>query len=106
MRAVNEMTPRSSTTMVDQSVEIASTSPKSLLDGVLPNGIDMEKDDESNTQEPSIRTTNDDGLSFTSEDHRDMVTWDGPADPLNPQNWSVRYKWLITIVCSLMTINV
>ncbi|KAF7969482.1 hypothetical protein HWV62_27281 [Athelia sp. TMB] len=36
----------------------------------------------------------------------DLVTWDGPADPANPQNWSRRYKWCITLVCCLMTVNV
>ncbi|KAF8154437.1 MFS polyamine transporter [Crassisporium funariophilum] len=35
-----------------------------------------------------------------------MVTWDGPDDPTNPQNWTVRYKWLITMVCIIMTVNV
>lgn len=34
------------------------------------------------------------------------VTWDGPNDPDNPQNWSKSYKWLITVVCCLLTINV
>jgi len=36
----------------------------------------------------------------------DMVNWDGPDDPTNPQNWSSRYKWFITIICSIMTIDV
>lgn len=35
-----------------------------------------------------------------------MVTWDGPDDPKNPQNWSIKYKWLVTIVCTIMTVNV
>ena len=35
-----------------------------------------------------------------------MVTWDGPNDPTNPQNWSVKYKWLITVVCTVLTMNV
>ena len=35
-----------------------------------------------------------------------MVTWDGPNDPLNPQNWSIKYKWLVTVVCTIMTLNV
>ena len=36
----------------------------------------------------------------------DKVTWDGPDDPQNPQNWSNRYRWFITISCLIMTINV
>ncbi|KAF9044209.1 MFS polyamine transporter [Panaeolus papilionaceus] len=35
-----------------------------------------------------------------------MVTWDGPNDPANPQNWSIPYKWLITALCIIMTVNV
>ena len=35
----------------------------------------------------------------------DLVTWDGPNDPTNPQNWSKGYKWFITVVCSLMSIS-
>lgn len=35
-----------------------------------------------------------------------MVTWDGPNDPTNPQNWSIKYKWLVTVVCIIMTVNV
>lgn len=35
-----------------------------------------------------------------------LVGWDGPDDPENPQNWSVKYKWLVTGICILMTVNV
>jgi MFS transporter, DHA1 family, multidrug resistance protein len=35
-----------------------------------------------------------------------MVTWDSPTDPSNPQNWSIKYKMLVTFVCTLITINV
>ena len=35
-----------------------------------------------------------------------LVTWDGPNDPSNPQNWSIKYKWWVTVVCTVMTINV
>ncbi|KAI0295170.1 MFS polyamine transporter [Multifurca ochricompacta] len=35
-----------------------------------------------------------------------IVTWDGPDDPENPKNWSFGYKWFITIICSLLTLNV
>ena len=40
------------------------------------------------------------------EEDPDMVTWDGPEDPENPQNWSNRYRWFITISCLVMTLNV
>ncbi|KAF5313645.1 hypothetical protein D9611_010182 [Ephemerocybe angulata] len=35
-----------------------------------------------------------------------MVVWDGPDDPANPQNWSVAYKWFLTAMCMLMCVNV
>ncbi|KAJ7249746.1 major facilitator superfamily domain-containing protein [Mycena haematopus] len=34
------------------------------------------------------------------------INWDGPNDQENPQNWSDRRKWLITLTCILMTVNV
>jgi hypothetical protein len=35
-----------------------------------------------------------------------MITWDGPNDPSNPQNWSIKYKYFVTAVSVVMTINV
>lgn len=34
------------------------------------------------------------------------VTWDSPDDPTNPQNWTKPYKWFVTAVCCVMTVNV
>lgn len=34
------------------------------------------------------------------------VTWDSPNDPNNPQNWSYSYRWFITLICGLLTLNV
>ncbi|OBZ78053.1 putative transporter mfs2 [Grifola frondosa] len=34
------------------------------------------------------------------------VAWDGPDDPENPQNWPSRRKWVITVLCLVMTVNV
>ncbi|THV03329.1 MFS polyamine transporter [Dendrothele bispora CBS 962.96] len=41
-----------------------------------------------------------------SEEKEKFVTWDGPDDPTNPQNWSNTKKWLITILCASITVNV
>ena len=35
-----------------------------------------------------------------------MVTWDSPNDPSNPQNWPTKYKWFITVICIVITIDV
>ena len=32
-----------------------------------------------------------------------LVTWDGPNDATNPKNWTLRRKWLVTIVVSTHT---
>lgn len=34
------------------------------------------------------------------------VSWDGPDDPKNPQNWPARKKWLIIAVNGIITVNV
>ncbi|KAG6849258.1 hypothetical protein H0H93_009963 [Arthromyces matolae] len=33
----------------------------------------------------------------------DLVGWNGPDDPGNPRNWSVRRRWVVTLVVSLFT---
>jgi hypothetical protein len=32
-----------------------------------------------------------------------LVTWDGPDDPTNPKNWSMKRKWAATFVVSSFT---
>jgi DHA1 family multidrug resistance protein-like MFS transporter len=44
--------------------------------------------------------------SYAPNEDPNLVTWDGPNDLENPQNWSRKYKWFITIICSVMTVNV
>jgi hypothetical protein len=39
------------------------------------------------------------------DDNKNLVTWDGPDDPKNPQNWSKGYKWWITIICAIISLN-
>ena len=46
------------------------------------------------------------GLSRASTFEANLVTWDSPNDPSNPQNWSIKYKWLVTIISTLMALNV
>ncbi|KZP13990.1 MFS polyamine transporter [Athelia psychrophila] len=35
-----------------------------------------------------------------------VVTWDGPADPANPKNWTSAYRWFLTCLCCITTFNV
>jgi hypothetical protein len=45
------------------------------------------------------------GKSETSID-ANMITWDSHNDPLNPQNWSIKYKRFVMFICTVITINV
>jgi len=58
--------------------------------------------------EPPLKPSVIQGAIFPSEPTIDVngVTWDGPNDPTNPQNWTIRYKWLVTFVIIIMTVNV
>lgn len=42
------------------------------------------------------------------EDEKDPneVGWDGPDDPENPQNWSKKKKWYLTVLLSTATVCV
>jgi DHA1 family multidrug resistance protein-like MFS transporter len=37
---------------------------------------------------------------------REFVAWDGPNDPENPKNWSYAYKWWITIIMCILSLDV
>jgi hypothetical protein len=36
-----------------------------------------------------------------NEPELNVVTWDGPDDPTNPRNWSVKYRWFVTVLISI-----
>lgn len=62
-------------------------------------------DDIADPPERTTKETADPLGSETSIDSR-LVTWDGPDDPTNPQNWSIKYKWFVTVATALITVNV
>ncbi|KIY69283.1 MFS general substrate transporter [Cylindrobasidium torrendii FP15055 ss-10] len=35
-----------------------------------------------------------------------LIDWDGPEDSTNPQNWTRSRKWMITMTCVLLSLNV
>lgn len=55
-------------------------------------------------EDPPIKSRSKSPSHLTKDPN--LVDWDGPNDPENPQNWSVRFKWLMTIVVIIMTVNV
>lgn len=48
------------------------------------------------------------GEIFSEEDEREpdpnVVTWDGPNDPMNPMNWTMKKKWTNIAVLSILTL--
>jgi DHA1 family multidrug resistance protein-like MFS transporter len=64
---------------------------------------DAEKYDGGDGHRALSRTADE---SSVSEIVPEMVQWDSSDDPTNPQNWSFRYKVFLTVVCSIVTINV
>jgi hypothetical protein len=73
--------------------------------------------DEPQADEPQPKTPDDDKPSreaavssaqdvSQTEGTREFVTWDGPDDPENPKNWSYAYKWWITIIMCILSVDV
>lgn len=60
-----------------------------------------EKDDgiyePSSSQGPSLPPPH------PNEEGSDLVDWDGPQDPENPQNWSSKFKWYTIMILACMT---
>jgi DHA1 family multidrug resistance protein-like MFS transporter len=86
---------------------------KNLLTEQTPSAIasraeeDFERYGGNDIHDPPPRTPKSEVLVPTP-DMKDpnLVDWDGPGDQENPQNWSLKYKWFITFLCILMTVNV
>jgi DHA1 family multidrug resistance protein-like MFS transporter len=38
-----------------------------------------------------------------TEERNDLVDWEGPNDPENPQNWSRKYRWWMIMILAFMT---
>ena len=68
--------------------EITSTTDHSSSQKSAQLGIDVEK---ATGNEPD------------KDDN--VVDWDGPQDPQNPQNWRKTKKWTIIILVSAITFN-
>ncbi|KAI0314881.1 major facilitator superfamily domain-containing protein [Amylostereum chailletii] len=87
----------------------APSSPSSTV-FELPLDEELRRDEErlavyggDDPREPSLRTASKTSLPKLDSN---LVTWDGPKDPANPQNWSRRYRWFVTWFISMLTVNV
>ncbi|GKT44580.1 efflux pump rdc3 [Colletotrichum spaethianum] len=78
-----------------------------------PRNVDMEKGLHPNTSDlegATIRTESAPGSPDIREDaekdaeqNPDIVDWDGPDDPGNPQNWPMKMKWMNVATISMLT---
>src|SRR5438105_2933736 len=108
--AVVSPTPRSSFTIVAQDTEKkAPSSASHETSSISPLEQEISRDEarfemyggDDVDDPPAVK-------HMSPPDHSapdpNLVSWDGPGDPSNPQNWSRTYKWIITLICALMTI--
>lgn len=80
--------------------------PNSPLDEeIIHDELAFEKYGGDDIHEPPPKTRDYIARPSEAESDPDLVTWDGPDDPTNPQNWSNKYRWFLTVVCSVMTVN-
>jgi MFS transporter, DHA1 family, multidrug resistance protein len=79
-------------TMVERPPSIASDEPQSKI---------LNDDKPSNDAAPSTALE-----APRGEGAREFVTWDGPDDPENPKNWSYAYKWWVTIIVCILSLDV
>ncbi|KAH7054530.1 putative caffeine resistance protein 5 [Macrophomina phaseolina] len=90
------------------SLPTQHTSVRDESDDEGKRSVDAEKPREgSDTESPSPPRGNQDDAAAT-ENGRDMlmVTWYGPDDPDNPQNWSLGKKFFVTFEICLLTFSI
>lgn len=88
-----------------------------LTDEAKPSDVDVEKGiQELNSDLEATTITLDTDSEPTSRDGTagekgnaeskdpNIVSWDGPDDPTNPMNWTMRKKWSNVAVLSILTI--
>ncbi|KAJ3921057.1 MFS polyamine transporter [Lentinula edodes] len=93
--------------MLDAPPTIRPSHPSQLDSEIADDEARMEMYGGDDVREPPLLSPKKELSSFeVSSPSSAPVTWDGPQDPHNPQNWTVLRKWLLTILCAGMTINV
>lgn len=71
-----------------------------------PNAVDTSAgiDMEMATRHPAPVDAKDEGQSTLRQAEPDLVDWDGPKDPANPQNWSKNERVGHVVVVSIITL--
>ena len=72
----------------------------SRLTGTYSHFSDSSQSNSNDEEEKAETQGCDDGCLGSGSD---LVDWDGPNDPENPQNWSRGYKWFLTITLGIVT---
>lgn len=82
---------------------VASVDEETRLEEVR---IELYGGDDSQEPTPKIHPYVLSKADVPSDSDANLVSWDGPNDPTNPQNWSFQRKMFITIIVTLFTVNV
>jgi hypothetical protein len=97
-------TPRSSITAVTEDDK--NSLKRALEQEIKRDELHFEKYGGDDITDPPLKTESPKKQSHEPEEDPNLVSWDGPNDAANPQNWPRKYKWIITVICSIMTVNV
>ncbi len=98
MAANGSKPPSTPTNPFDDDLEmgnLGTRSPESTFDAA-PTAV--------NSAQCSIRAKEETEGTSEEESDPNIVTWDGPNDPMNPMNWTDRKKWMNIAVLSIMTV--
>ncbi|KAG7450861.1 MFS general substrate transporter [Guyanagaster necrorhizus] len=98
-----DLTPRSSITTLDatrSSPAHASATGTGSKGGKFPHNDSECK--EIHPRHPRVVNH----ILHTAHADPNMVTWDGPDDPMNPQNWPNSKKWVVTVVSVNLALSV
>ncbi|KAJ7690229.1 MFS general substrate transporter [Mycena rosella] len=98
-------TPRSSFTVFERSAVVSPTA-STLERELAQDEEDIHRYGGDDPHQPPSKSAGPPRPSTPAPLDPEEITWDGPDDQENPQNWSDRRKWMITIVCVVMTVNV
>lgn len=81
--------------------EITTITDFSVAQQSVQISIDVEKATRNATADAHQQPA----LEAPASHQNNIVDWNSPDDPENPQNWSGRKKWTIIILVSVVTFN-
>ena len=96
-RNSDEREDRSRPTSDGESIEMEA------LDGATINGASTSDLEKGMGKEKGDIISEEDEQDERERDPN-VVTWDGPNDPLNPMNWTMKKKWTNIAVLSILTL--